>query len=265
MSLEGKEFEKIQKPIPPQGPQVAICYMICDVGTHMKSYLNQPAEATPCVHFGWELPNLPHAVFDVKKGPQPLALFQEYTVSLGDKAKLAKMLQSWRGIPCKDLANELPAFLGQVCQINVEYNRDKKKPEIIYANVGGNGIGVTRLMAGIQAGPLTNKTIFFNLDKYSHETFLQLPVWIQKKIQSSLEWSGIVAKFGAPPVQPTAQNAQQFGGQNQNFNPQVQNTAQPQNQGFNQQPVNQNPAQNTGVGFGGEAIKTNPFDGPPPF
>lgn len=259
MGLTGTNFEKKQRPIPPQGPQVAICYMICDIGTHNKQYLNRPAEPTPLVHFGWELPNLPHVIFDEKKGPQPLAMFQEYTVSLGDKSKMKKLLSAWRGIPPVDLAKELPVFLNQPCLINVEYKHDKQKPEIIYANIGMNGLGVMRLPAGTQVGKLTNKPIFFNLDNYSHEQFLQLPTWIQKKIMSSLEWSGIVAKFGAPPVQAQAQNNQQFGGQNQ----QPQNFNQPpaNNQGFNQTPV-QNTQQNV-TGFGGEVITGNPFEKPP--
>lgn len=259
MSLDGKEFEKKQRPIPPQGPQVGVCYMICDVGTHMKSYLNQPAEAIPCVHFGWELPNLPHQVFDEKKGPQPLAMFQEYTVSLGDKAKLKKFLTSWRGQAPVDLAKELPVFLNQPCLINIEYKHDKQKPEIIYANIGMNGLGVMRLPAGTQVGKVTNPSIFFNLDTYSHEQFLKLPVWIQKKIQSSLEWSGIVQKFGPPPVVAQAQNTG-FSQQ-----PPVNNTfvQQPSNN-FTQQPVNtQQPPQNVGVGFGGEIITNSPFQYPP--
>lgn len=260
MSLNGQQFEKKQRPIPPQGPQVAILYSIVDLGTHAVSFQNQPAKNQAMVHFSWELPNLPFAIFKEGEQPKPLALFQEYSTSLGEKAKLPKMLTSFRGIPPVDLAKELPLFIGQPCLINVEYKNDKQKPEIIYANIGMNGLGVMRLPQGTQVGPLTNPKMFFNLDNYSHTEFAKLPQFIQKKIMNSLEWSGIVAKYGAPPVQPTVQNnTQQFNGQQQGFN------QQPVNNGFNQNPtvtVHQN---NTGVGFGGETIKTNPFDGPPPF
>lgn len=296
MSLNGNAFEKKQRPIPPQGPQVAVCYSIIDLGTHMKSFQNQEAKPTPLLHISWELPNLPFAVFKEGDQPKPLALFQEYSTSMGDKAKLPKLLTSWRGVPPTDLAKELPQFLGQPCLINVEYKNDKQKPEIIYANVAMNGLGVMRLPTNTQVNNLTNPKVFFNLDQYSHAQFLTLPEWIRKKIMSSLEWSGIVAKYGTVPVQQEQtnggpqnngfQNNNQGFNQNQNFNNNnngftnqqgagsnqqtnngfVNNTnVQPQNTGFQTThsiPANnQTPAQqNNGVGFGGEIIKGNPFN-----
>ena len=254
MSLNGQQYEKKQRPIPPQGPQVAILYSVVDLGRHSVSFQGQPAKEQSLVHFSWELPNLPFAIFKEGEAPKPLALFQEYSTSLGEKAKLPRMLTSFRGVAPVDLAKELPLFIGQPCLINVEYKHDKQKPEIIYANIGMNGLGVMRLPQGTQVNPLTNPKMFFNLDNYSHAEFAKLPQFIQKKIMSSLDWSGIVAKFGAPPVQAQAQNTQQ-----------------PQNTGFNQPPVNtgqQNntpPVNNQVQGFGGP-IHGNPFDNtPPPF
>lgn len=258
MSLNGQQFEKKQRPVPPQGPQVATCYSIIDLGRHAVSFQGQPAKETPLVHFSWELPNLPFAIFKEGEQPKPLALFQEYSTSLGEKAKLPKMLNLWRGVPPQDLAKELPLFLGQSCYINVEYKKDKQKPEIFYANVAGNGIGIMRLPAGTAVNPLTNPKMFFNLDNYSHAEFAKLPTFIQKKIMSSLDWSGIVAKYGAPPI---VQAQAQTNTQQQGFN------QQPQNTGFNQPPiVTAQPVQNT-VTFGGEKIHGNPFDNntPPPF
>lgn len=301
MSLNGQTYEKKQRPIPPQGLQLAVCYAIVDLGTHAISYNNQPAKPTSLVQFSWEFVNLPHQVFNEEKGPQPLAIFQKYTTSLGDKAKLGKMLQSWRGRPVENLATDLPIFLGQPCYINVEYKRDKQKPEIIYANVAMNGLGVNPIPAGTPVGPLTNPKIFFNLDSYSHAEFIKLPNFIQKEIQSSQEWSGIVARFGQPPQLPQTQQQgmpQNTGFQQQGFQqqPQYNHQQQPQynqqqypqnnqpvqNQGFITTPVNtpvqnqgfqttytvQNPqTQGSGGGaFGGEIIKGNPFDtNQPPF
>lgn len=266
MSLNSQPFEKKQRPLPPQGLQVATCYSIVDLGTHMNSYQGQDPKPQALVHFSWEFPNLPLAVFKEGDQPKPLAIFQEYSTSLGDKAKLPKMLQSWRLVAPQDLAKELPLFLGQSCYINVAYAKDKKQPEITYANVAMNGLGVINLPANtVQIRPLTNQKVFFNLDSYSHEAFIKLPEWIQKKIKTCQEWSGIVAKFGAPPVQAQAQNNnQQFGGQQQNQQAQgyqQQQNPQINNAGFNQPTVNNQ--QNTVVGFGGEIITGNPFTTPP--
>lgn len=269
MSLNGQQFEKKQRPIAPAGLQVGVCYSIVDCGTHNVSFQGQPAKQTPLVHFSWEFPNLPFAVFKEGEQPKPLAIFQEYTVALGDKAKLAKMLQSWRLVPPVDLAKELPLFISQPCYINVVHVKDKQKPEITYANIGLNGLGIMNIaketIPSLNIRPLTNPTMFFNLDNYSHEQYLKLPAFLQKKIASSLDWSGIVAKFGPPPqVQQTQQtqqqglqNNQQFAGQqNQGFQ---QNTVFNQQQGFQQQ--NQPPVNNGGIITG----TGNPFTDAPPF
>ena len=268
MSLSGQAFEKKQRPIPPQGPQVAVCYSIIDMGTHMKQFQQQEAKPTPLLHISWEFPNLPKVVFNEGEQPKPLAIFQEYSTSMGEKAKLPKLLQAWRGVPCKDLAIELPQFLGQPCLINVVYAQDKQRPDITYANVAMNGLGVMRLPAGTPVAPLSNPKMFFNLDQYSHAQFLQLPKWIQKKIMSSLEWSGIVAKFGPVPAEPQAQGMQN----NTGFQQQAPAFQQPV-QNFNQPPVQQGfqtnvtvPAQSTPPTFGGQPVVGNPFENDqPPF
>jgi len=282
MSLSGTSFEKKQKPLPPQGPQVALCYSIIDLGTHMKSFQGQEPKATPLLHISWEFPNLPKVVFNEGEQPKPYGIFQEYSTSMGDKAKLPKLLSAWRGVPCKDLATELPQFLGQPCLINVEYKQDKQRPDITYANVAMNGLGVMRLPAGTPVNPISNPKVFFNLDHYSHAQFAVLPKWIQKKIMSSLEWSGIVAKFGPPPADTETQFKSpeplptNTGFANQSaYQQQAMNTfgaptataAPTFTPPVNQFPTNVSiPAQQQ-ASFGGEPIKGNPFEtnDAPPF
>lgn len=282
MSLSGTTYEKKQRPIPPQGPQVAICYSIIDCGTHMKSFQGQEAKPTPLLHISWEFPNLPKVIFNEGEQPKPYGIFQEYSTSMGDKAKLPKLLSAWRGVPCKDLATELPQFLGQPCLINVEYKQDKQRPDITYANVSMNGLGVMRLPAGTPVNPISNPKVFFNLDHYSHAQFALLPKWIQKKIMSSLEWSGIVAKFGPPPAatetqfkspEPLSANtgfAQQTAAPS--FTPSFGNpqTAAPSfNQAAQSFPTNVSitATQSNPATFGGEVMPPNPFANTenPPF
>ena len=266
MSLTGSTHEKKQKPIAPMGPQVAVCYSIIDLGTHMKQFQQQDPKPTPLLHISWEFPNLPKAVFNEGEQPKPMAIFQEYTTSMGDKAKLPKMLASWRGVPCKDLAKELPLFLGQPCYINVEHKPDKQRPDIKYANVAMNGLGVMRLPAGTPVGPVSNPKVFFNLDSYSHEAFMALPTWIQKKIMNSLEWSGIIAKYG--PVPTVASTPQQPMAANTGFVNQAPQAPQTP-AGFQtnvQIPAPQSPIVGGGNPFGAVEPIENPWEGEaPPF
>jgi len=207
MSLESEAgFKKTQKPIPPMGPQLAVCYSIVDLGTHTEQFQNQEPNHVNKVHFSWELPN--HmAIFDKEKGAQPMALFQEYTLSAGDKAKLPKMLCSWGKMTKIDKisARLLQAFLGQPCTINVEHYPSKKDTDadtgkvIMYANVGMKGLSVMPMMDGMikPTGTINTKT-FFSLDNFSWATYDALPKYLQKKISESKEWSGILAMHPKP-------------------------------------------------------------------
>ncbi len=200
MGLDKTGYEKRQKPIPTEGIHLAMCYSIIDVGTHMETFQGQEPKAASKVHISWELPNS-KAVFNPDKGEQPMALFQEYTVAAGDKAKLPKMLCSWGKMPTLTSISSklLQAFLGQACMISVVHNPDKQKPEIKYANIGLKGLQVMPLMAGMVKPTTTiNPIMFFNLDEFSWEKYNLLPKHIQEKITKSLEWSGILAKHPKP-------------------------------------------------------------------
>jgi hypothetical protein len=227
-----------QRPLPPTGAHPAICYAIIDIGRQTKTFAGKDPQVTPCTMIIWEFPNLPKQTFDDAKGPQPFAISQEYTVSLSEKSNLYKALMSWRGVAPTDLEKELPLFLGQACLINVIHNQSADKTKT-YANVGG----IMRLPQGMQVGPMSNPKVFFNLDNYSHESFMQVPEWIRKKIMISQEWSGIVQRFGNPPE-----------------------SSQPVQQGFNTPPQNNfQPQQNFQPSANVQTPITNPFEDAPPF
>lgn len=204
MSFESKDgFKTTQKPIPPMGPQLAVCYSIVDLGTHTEQFQGQEAKQVNKVHFSWELPNH-SAIFDKDKGPQPMALFQEYTLSAGDKAKLPKMLCAWGQMAKIDKisAKLLQAFLGQPCTINVEHHPSKKDTDadtgrvIMYANVGMKGLSVMPMMTGlVKPTGTVNPKMFFSLDDFSWAKYDMLPKYLQKKISESKEWSGILVKY----------------------------------------------------------------------
>jgi hypothetical protein len=201
MSFEKESgFEKKQRPIPTEGLHLAVCYSIVDLGTHMESFQGADPKPSPKVSFNWELPNS-KAVFNPEKGEQPMALFQEYTIAAGDKAKLPKMLCSWGKIPALTAisSNLLKAFIGQACMINVVHSPDKQKPEIKYANIGQKGLQVMPLMEGmVRPTGTVNPIMFFNLDTFSWDQYLKLPKFTQEKIAKSQEWSGILVKYPKP-------------------------------------------------------------------
>lgn len=207
MGFDSNQTAKTQKPIPPQGLQLAVCYSIINLGTHDEQFPGKPMVSSNKVHYSWELPSLPFIVFDEKKGPQPMALFQEYTVAAGDKAKLPKMLCSWGNMPAVTSisATLLKAFLGQSCMINVEHAASKTQKDsktgfpMMYANVGLKGLSVMPRMAALPKPTGTiNPTVFLDLDAFDWNVYLSIPEYLQKKIAESKEWAGILVKYPKP-------------------------------------------------------------------
>ncbi|MEY2869442.1 MAG: hypothetical protein RIR01_1933 [Bacteroidota bacterium] len=237
MGLTSVQGQRTQRPIPPSGLHPAICYAIIDMGTHQESFKGNVSNK-PKVKFCFEFPTLPEQVFDEAKGPQRLSIMQDFNVYSDDKSNLCKMLKQWRGVAKIDLAKDLPAYLGQSCQVMVTH---VQKDDITYANIAASGTMILPPTANY--GAPKNNPILFDLDKFSWQQFHSLWPFLQKKIRESLDWQGIIAKFGQEP-----QNGQQAAPQQQAFQqapaqqtfqaPQYQQPAfaQPQQPVF-QQPV----------------------------
>ena len=79
----------------PAGNYVARCYQMVQIGT-VNEIINGEQKQLQKVRIGWEFPN-DQKVFSEEKGLQPIVFNEEYTLSMGEKANLRKMLASWRG------------------------------------------------------------------------------------------------------------------------------------------------------------------------
>ena len=207
MGFDSNQQPKVQKPIPPQGLQLAMCYSIINVGTHDEVFPGKPPVSANKVHFSWEFPALPQVVFDPAKGPQPMAVFQEYTVAAGDKAKLPKMLCSWGNMPKITAISSqlLKAFLGQICSLQMVHVASKTQRDsktnfpLMYANVGLAGLAVFNKQKDATTPVKTiNECLFLDLDDFKWEVFNKIPTYLQKKIRDSKEWSGILIKHPEP-------------------------------------------------------------------
>src|SRR6056300_1545659 len=95
MSLIAKEDERRPKTMVPEGVHVARCYAVVDLGTHHETWKGQPKIRRKVI-LSFEFPSQLH-VFNEEDGEQPLGRSKTFTNSLGEKATLRKMLQSWRG------------------------------------------------------------------------------------------------------------------------------------------------------------------------
>jgi len=180
MGLTSVQGQRTQRPIPPAGLHPAICYAIIDLGTHQESFKGNVSNK-PKVKFCFEFPTLPEQVFDEAKGPQRLSIMQDYNVYSDDKSNLCKMLKQWRGVAKVDLAKDLPAYLGQSCQVMVTH---VQKDDITYANIAASGTMILPPTANY--GAPKNNPILFDLDKFSWQQFHSLWPFLQKISATSI-------------------------------------------------------------------------------
>ncbi len=266
-------FPKKQKQIPPAGLTLGMCYSIIDLGTQQEQFPGKPLTSARKLHYSFELPSLPQVVFDEKRGPQPQAVFQEYTSSLNEKSNLAKVLMSWgnltmeqlKQVKSEGLADFLKAYLGAPCMVAIVHNEAKTAidettgKKIVYAKIGQGGLSILPRMPEIPkpAGTI-NPVLFLDLDKFDWATFDRTPKFVQEKIMKSKEWAGIVAKYPKPATTMAqdlgyTQNAPQAGyvqqnGNNPVVNPAAGNHLGPDGRMYDQRGnlVQQNPVQQQG-------------------
>lgn len=172
----------------PAGMHLARCYRIIDLGSQKSEYKGKQ-KVQPKVMIQWEV----HSEDDegkpliTDKG-EPMTISKNYTVSLGENARLRADLKSWRG---RDFtADKLAGFhlrnvLGAWCMLTVVRTQGHDGQE--YSNVNG----VSPVPANIKRMGLPeghNEKAFFDLDNPDMELFETFGDKLKAKIQAAPEW-----------------------------------------------------------------------------
>lgn len=168
----------------PQGNYVARCYQMIEIGTVKEDYKGTPKENLK-VRIGWELPT-EQRVFDEAKGEQPMVISAEYTLSMGDKANLRKVLESWRGKAFTEdeaKAFDITKLLGVPCLLNVIHKTSEDGSKT-YANIAS----ASPLPKGIECPPQINDTFVLSYDNFEYVKFMELPDFIKEKMEVTPEY-----------------------------------------------------------------------------
>lgn len=190
MSLHVSEKSGTSRPLTPAGTHLARCYQLIDLGTQDEEYMGKP-KVQAKVRIGWELPN-EQAVFVEEKGPQPFAIWKEYTASLGDKANLRHDLEAWRGRPFTEAelkGFDLKNIVGKACLVTVMHqrSRDGKKTYDKVANVSALPKDpATQKPIAVPAA--INAPVIYDIEDGRNNVFNDLPDWLQEKIAGSHEF-----------------------------------------------------------------------------
>lgn len=182
MPIAKSESGPLFEPVP-AGVHQAVCYSIVDLGTQPSFNPKFPARRK--VLITWELPT---ETIVVKGETLPRAISKDYTLSLGKKANLRAVLESWRGK--KFTEDELKGFdlkniLGVNCLINVVHEAGRSDPSRVFAKVNG----VMPLTKGMPPISAVNKRVLFDIpDTGPFVIDKTLPEWVQAKIVESDEY-----------------------------------------------------------------------------
>lgn len=172
----------------PAGNYIARCYQMIHIGTVTETIMGE-TKLLNKVRIGWELPT-ELKVFNPEKGEQPRVISKEYTLSLGDKANLRKMLASWRG---QDFTGEeaksfdITKLLGKTCMLNIIHKPSKKDPSKIYEEIGS----VSPVPKGMKCPEQYNPTLVLSYDDFNYTVYEALPDFIKDKVKSSEEFKAM--------------------------------------------------------------------------
>lgn len=166
---------------------MALCYGIVDLGTQGYIYLGEQKQARQC-RVLWEL----HGE-DADGNPltlddgRPLSLSQRYTLSLSEKAKLRKMLISWRGreFTAQELKGfDLRTIIGAPCMLTVTH---AVKGDKTFANVD-TVTAVPAALKKLGLPEMVNKKVYFSFGYFEQHEFDALTEGLKKIIMQSPEW-----------------------------------------------------------------------------
>ena len=160
----------------PEGTHVAVCTMMVDLGMQT-SVWDGIEKAQHKVYLGFSLVNEPLTYErDGETVNTFMAIGQQYTLSLHEKAKLRQHLEAWRGRRFTDAELEgfdITAVLGAPCMVSVVHNQSNGKT---YANIAG----ISSLVKGMEKPTYTGELIVYHEGKRDQAD--KLPRWIRRKL-----------------------------------------------------------------------------------
>jgi len=168
------------------GTYPARCYSMIHIGTIDEQIQNKPLQWINKVYLTWEFPTEKH-VFDEIRGAEPRVAGREFTLSMNEKSKLRKFLESWRGAPFTDdqaKSFDVTKLIDIPCLVSLIHKTSKSGT--VYVEL----TNVSTPISGMTVPDLYNQKFEFNFsDKL--ESFPDVPKFIREKIVRSKEWNAI--------------------------------------------------------------------------
>lgn len=187
----------------PPGNHLGRCYSMVHLGTIPNNYGSETKLQNRVV-IAWELPTLTFTTDDERELSSVIS--QEFTLTMGERGNLRKMIESWRGkqlTPAEADDFDLTKLLGAPCMINIIHKASAQGNT--YATIAS----VTKVPTGLDCPPPMREQFEFNYeDKFSVEAVEALPEFLRNKVKTSQEYTAkmsgdtneMVNQVETPPV-----------------------------------------------------------------
>ena len=166
---------------PPAGSHLARCYYVVDQG-FQESNFNGEAKLAHKLRIGWELPA------ETMSDGRPFAIFETYTASLNEKAKLFGMLKAWFGKAPDPATFDMKSLIGKAAMVAIIHNEKQDK---VYANLSS----VMPVPKGMPVPEPINEPVFFDFDQPDKAVFDRLHQKTRDILRKAQDWSECAAKM----------------------------------------------------------------------
>lgn len=167
----------------PVGTHMARCYQFIHIGTIQDEYMGEPKEFNK-IRLSFELPNKTK-VFKEGETAKPISVHAEYTLSMGAKANLRRVVEGMIGTSLTDQEAynfDVETLVGKPCLITIKHKTSKA------GNVRDEIATVSPLMDGQVAPAPVNKSTILSYGSWDQELFDKLPAFLKEKIMSSAQY-----------------------------------------------------------------------------
>ena len=172
----GEGIERLE-----DGVYTAQCVGIVDVG---EQYSETYGKSSRQVRIIWQIAGETYKDSEGKEIPRCYS--KQYTLSLGDRSKLRKDLEAWRGKPFteEELAGfDLVNILNKPCQLQL---MNKEKNGKTFTDISA----IMALPKGMTVEPLKSTYIFDFEDETTYQNYLLIPEWMRKFVKNATNFAG---------------------------------------------------------------------------
>ena len=168
--------------LPPIGTHIATCYQFIHIGTNEDSFKGEPTLFNK-IRLSFELPDEMRTFGD--KGEQLMSISQEYTLSMGKKANLRKLVEGIIGTALSDgeaYAFDVESLVGMSCLVTIIHKTSQA------GNVRAEISTASPLMKSQKKPAQINPSKVLSYNNFDEAFFQSLPQFIKDKIVSSAEY-----------------------------------------------------------------------------